>query len=62
MERVTRFTREEYDRNISERGRIPLGRSAESEDTAVAVVYLASDDARHITGIEYNVDGGSSAR
>ena len=61
MERVRRITREEYDRRITERGRIPLGRSAESEDVAVAVVYLASDDARHITGIEYNVDGGSSA-
>ena len=62
MERVNGFTREEYVRNISERGRIPLGRGAESADVAVALVYLASDDARHITGIEYNIDGGSSAR
>ena len=62
MERVRRITREEYDRRITESGRIPLGRSAESADTAAAVVYLASDDARHITGIEYNIRGGSSAR
>ena len=62
MERVRGVTKEEYDRNITESGRIPLGRGAESADIAAAVVYLASDDARHITGIEYNVDGGTSAR
>ncbi len=62
MERVRGITKEEYDRNITESGRIPLGRGAESADIAAAIVYLASDDAQHITGIEYNIDGGSSAR
>ena len=62
MERVRRVTREEYDRRITESGTIPLGRGAESADIAAAVVYLASDDARHVNGIEYNIDGGSSAR
>ena len=62
MERVRRITREEYDRRITESGGIPLGRSAESADIAAAVVYLASDAARHINGIEYNIDGGSVAR
>ena len=62
MERVTGFTREEYDRDIRESGRIPLGRGAESADVAAAVVYLASDDARHINENDYYINGGSSAR
>ncbi len=62
MERVLGVNKEEYERNIAESGSIPLGRGAESADIAAALVYLASDDARHITGIEYNIDGGSSAR
>ena len=62
VERVSGLTKEEYDKRIRERGAIPLGRGAESADIAAAVVYLASDDARHITGIEYNIRGGSSAR
>ena len=57
MERV--FSREGYDQGARN---IPLGRGAESADIAAAVVYLASDQAKHITGIEYNIDGGSSAR
>jgi NAD(P)-dependent dehydrogenase (short-subunit alcohol dehydrogenase family) len=57
MERV--FGREGYDQGVLN---IPLGVGAESTDIAAAVVYLASDEARHITGIEYNIDGGSSAR
>ena len=31
-------------------------------DVAVPIVYLASDAAKHITGIEFNIDGGESAR
>jgi NAD(P)-dependent dehydrogenase (short-subunit alcohol dehydrogenase family) len=62
MERVTGLTKEEYDQNIRDRGRIPLGRGAESADVAVSLVYFASDEAKRITGIEYNIDGGSSAR
>ena len=57
MERV--FGREGYDQIVQS---IPFGYGAESEDVAAAVVYLASDGAKHITGIEYNIDGGSSAR
>ena len=57
MERV--YGREGYERSIKN---IPMGIGAESADIAAAVVFLASDAARHITGIEYNVDGGSNAR
>ena len=37
---------------------IPLGKMGEAEDIARAVLYLASDDARHVTATEIVVDGG----
>jgi 3-oxoacyl-[acyl-carrier protein] reductase len=37
---------------------IPLGRLAEPRDIAVAAVFLASDEAEFITGVEFPVDGG----
>jgi 3-oxoacyl-[acyl-carrier protein] reductase len=37
---------------------IPLGSAIDPEDVAAAVAYLASDDARYVTGIALNVDGG----
>jgi 3-oxoacyl-[acyl-carrier protein] reductase len=37
---------------------IPLGRLAEPADIARAAVYLGSDDAEFITGVEFPVDGG----
>ena len=40
----------------------PLGRVAESEDIAAAICFLASNDARHITGAELVVDGGISMK
>jgi NAD(P)-dependent dehydrogenase (short-subunit alcohol dehydrogenase family) len=40
---------------------IPLGRFAAPEDVASAVVYLASDEARSVTGASIAVDGGYTA-
>ena len=40
------------------RDRIPLGRPGLPQDTAAAVAFLASDDARYITGEAMNVSGG----
>jgi NAD(P)-dependent dehydrogenase (short-subunit alcohol dehydrogenase family) len=37
---------------------IPIMRSNEPADIAAMVAFLASDDARNITGQSYNVDGG----
>lgn len=37
---------------------IPLGRPATADDVAQAVLFLASDQARYITGQVLNVDGG----
>lgn len=39
---------------------IPMGRRAEPEEQASAVVFLASDDASFITGQVLSVNGGSS--
>ncbi len=40
---------------------IPLGRIGEPSDVAYAVLYLASDESRFVTGAELKVDGGISA-
>ncbi len=51
-------------RNLSEeitntiKGEIPMGVLGEAEDIAGAVAYLASDDARYVTGQFIHVNGG----
>jgi len=52
-EAIVRFVRDER--------RMPLGRLGEAEDVAAAIVFLASDRARQITGSDYRVDGGMVA-
>ena len=48
---------------LSERQkRIPLGFAGDGRDTANAVLFLASDEARFITGAEIVVDGGMTVR
>ena len=42
--------------------RIPLGFMGDGRDTANAALFLASDEARFITGAEIVVDGGMTAR
>ena len=41
---------------------IPLGKIGEPDDVAAAVAYLASDDAKFITGVELPIDGGLLAQ
>ena len=43
-------------------GTIPMGRLSEPNDIAKAAVFLASDDAAFITGVEVPVDGGQIGR
>jgi NAD(P)-dependent dehydrogenase (short-subunit alcohol dehydrogenase family) len=40
----------------------PLGHLGEPEDIAMGVVYLASDEAKFVTGAELVIDGGYTAR
>ncbi|MFE6636637.1 2,3-dihydro-2,3-dihydroxybenzoate dehydrogenase [Streptomyces tendae] len=47
---------------VSYRTGIPLGRIADPSDIADAVVFLASDRARHITMHDLYVDGGATLR
>lgn len=42
--------------------RIPLGFAGDGRDTAAAVLFLASDEARFVTGTEIIVDGGMTVR
>ncbi len=41
---------------------VPMGRMGDAWDTAYAALFLASDEARYITGTEIIVDGGLTAR
>jgi NAD(P)-dependent dehydrogenase (short-subunit alcohol dehydrogenase family) len=40
---------------------IPLGRIGEADDIAAATLFLASDEAKYITGAVLPVDGGRTA-
>jgi NAD(P)-dependent dehydrogenase (short-subunit alcohol dehydrogenase family) len=42
--------------------RIPIGFMGDGRDTANAALFLASDEARFVTGTEIIVDGGMVAR
>ncbi|ABY29727.1 SDR family NAD(P)-dependent oxidoreductase [Methylorubrum extorquens] len=41
--------------------RIPLGRGAEPDEVADVIAFLASEDARYVTGVNLPVDGGLTA-
>ena len=52
---------DEYERGIARfANRIPLRRIGQPEDVAAAVAFLASDDARHVTGVDWLIDGGQT--
>ncbi|HZZ80364.1 MAG TPA: SDR family oxidoreductase [Gemmataceae bacterium] len=40
---------------------MPLGKIGEPDDIAYAILYLASDESKFVTGAELKVDGGISA-
>ena len=40
---------------------VPLGRFGRAEEVAAMALYLASDDARFVTGAEFVIDGGFTA-
>lgn len=42
------------------RSAIPMGRWGEADDVAYCALYLASDEARWVTGADFVIDGGGS--
>ena len=59
---LTRPMLEDADFRESVNANIPLGRVGQPEDVVGAVLFLASDAARFITGDSLKVDGGWTAR
>jgi NAD(P)-dependent dehydrogenase (short-subunit alcohol dehydrogenase family) len=59
MTEAARADPERYQMMLS---RVPLGCYGESEDVAYGVMYLASDEARWVTGSELVIDGGWTAQ
>jgi NAD(P)-dependent dehydrogenase (short-subunit alcohol dehydrogenase family) len=52
----------DYEAMVAKRhAQVPMGRMGDAWDVAHAVLFLASDEARYITGIEIVVDGGLTA-
>jgi NAD(P)-dependent dehydrogenase (short-subunit alcohol dehydrogenase family) len=56
---VERLGREEAYAKLGRQ--VPLGHIGEPDDVAYAVLYLASDESKFVTGAELKVDGGISA-
>ncbi|MGH6877671.1 MAG: SDR family oxidoreductase [Rhizomicrobium sp.] len=56
---VERLGREEAYAKLGRQ--VPLGHIGEPDDIAYAVLYLASDESKFVTGAELKVDGGISA-
>jgi len=55
----SRFGKAEADAKLARQ--VPLGRIGQPQDVAGAVLYLASDESRFMTGAELKLDGGISA-
>ncbi|MEL7431884.1 MAG: glucose 1-dehydrogenase [Chlamydiota bacterium] len=52
-------TGKEREKNLQElTSHIPMKKMGTPEDVAFAAVYLASDEAKYVTGIELTIDGG----
>jgi len=57
---LTRFTGTDENKTALA-AQVPMGRLGLSEEVADGIVFMASDDARFITGHVLNIDGGHSA-
>ncbi|HMO29351.1 SDR family NAD(P)-dependent oxidoreductase [Enterovirga sp.] len=57
-----RYAGGDYDGFVARRhGQVPMGHMGDAWDVAHAALFLASDEARYITGTEIVVDGGITA-
>ncbi|MCK9541438.1 MAG: SDR family oxidoreductase [Novosphingobium sp.] len=59
LRELARGTDEEREAKLARQ--VPIGRIAEPDDVAFAVLYLASDESRMMTAAEIKLDGGISA-
>lgn len=59
MAKSSSVTAEEAYKSVMEKLNVPLGRMAEPEEVASLVGFLASPEAKYITGVNYSVDGGA---
>jgi NAD(P)-dependent dehydrogenase (short-subunit alcohol dehydrogenase family) len=63
VKEMARNAPEGYDAYMAGRNRIhPIGHPGEPIDVAYGVLYLASDEARFVTGAELAIDGGYTAQ
>jgi NAD(P)-dependent dehydrogenase (short-subunit alcohol dehydrogenase family) len=54
-----RYADGQYEQMVAKRhAQVPMGRMGDAWDVAHATLFLASDEARYITGAELVVDGG----
>ncbi len=59
---VKKFKQASYDEFVEKRNRqVPMGMMGNAWDVAHAVVFLASDESRYVTGTKIIVDGGFTA-
>ena len=57
-----RYNKGDYEGMVAKRhAQVPMGHMGDAWDVAHAVLFLASDEARYITGTEIVVDGGLTA-
>jgi NAD(P)-dependent dehydrogenase (short-subunit alcohol dehydrogenase family) len=57
-----RYAKGDYEGMVAKRhAQVPMGHMGDAWDVAHAVLFLASDEARYITGTEIVVDGGLTA-
>lgn len=59
MAASSNITRDEAFNAVMDKVGVPLGRMAEPEEIADIVAFLASPQAKYITGINYSIDGGA---
>ena len=59
---AVKYAEGDYDGFVQKRhNQVPMGKMGAAEDVARAALFLASDEARYITGTELVVDGGITA-